>query len=658
MWTGHDEDDNGPIRPGRGHDVSTITISTITEYQIAQSGDLNHNAGMANPSVVVPVRQEWSGQDWLVPYIISFTTTGWWNHAAYTDVRMTSAITGEYMNNWRMRFLPQACIPVVDGHYDKIMLVCVNKTGENRPNDIFRIPGPQGNIDVHFGLVDDGFADHVYEWLGIDHAAVATVDMSNEMSAAWSHLIDTIAVEGVVTKAIATVAELTRTRWNGYLVKTGPVPGDHHGVGGMPLVLGQNAENNINGEPFPNITPMLDDWAQMNGPISTLTEWRSTRLCQIHKSVMYLGGGADHQDHLPHAAGWSEYSPEYTLSESYPVNRVLIARDIFRHCESTSKYRFRNTRALMVFISETATLIGSVSNWMFTYYGMSLATVNRLYSTDRNVPHQQHMLVAKATNSLVIPSYGQVWAPYREGQLLQRLREYMNIPQLRFSMWKGLTLPWWLVEAVSAKFGLVYKIAKKVDEVCIDDVDDNDAWRQGYAIDHNTMWATTAMLTADDRYVNNGRYLILAYTRHGYDLDTWMVWNTDLAFDSFVRAQCAPIGIPAHPSGQSEANLMTVPYLQDNSMRDTTGPIYFVSSSSPNNNHDRLACQHGIRYPDPIKDHLIRAGKAALPEIVVGNVPGAIRAAVLSAADPAISWTLNKMADVSGLELFRPSGPS
>lgn len=659
FWTAHASDESGQLKPGRADGVSQIGITTITEFQVMQSGDLNGHPGIPDPDVIVPVRQEWSGQDWLIPYIISFTTTGWWNHSVSAEAQTISVANGVPINAWRMRFMPQACLPVVEGGYERILLVCVNKTGENRNTQQFVIPGPNGSLDLEYGVANTAFALHVYQWLGIhEDEQAGVVNMSDEMSAAWAHLIDTIAVEGVVTKAIATVAEMTRTRWNGSLVKTGLNIGqdEHHGISLPPYNCGPTNDT-INGEPIIDLSAHMTEWADINNRLSVLTEWRSTPLCQMHKSAMYLGDGADHQNALPHAAGWNGYQPEYSLSESYHVNRILIARDIFRHSPSVSKYRFRSTKSLMVFISETATLIGAVANWMFCYYGMSITGINRLYAMDRNVPYHQHQLIAKATNSLVIPSYGQKWDPYPGGNLINMIRIVMGRNNFQYKEWKSLVLPWWLVEAVSSKFGLVYKVNKKPEETCVQDDNDEDDWRMGYPIDANTMWATASILSSDDRYIENQRYLILAYKSHGYDLNTWMSWNSDLYFDSLVNIQCTAQGITCTPSNKLCVNLQCIPYVQDNTLRDTIGPIYFISVSSPNSAHSWMKIEHPIRYPDPVSDHLIRAGKAAIPELVVGNVPGAIKAAILSAADPAINWTLNKLADVSGMELFRAGGP-
>lgn len=484
-------------------------------------------------------------------------------------------------------------------------------------------------------------------------------DRSNVLSTAWAHLLETVAVKGVATKAITTVAEMSRTRYNGSLTKTGSdvLANDNQGIRLAPYVLGAAVASQIRGHALTDLNvPLAGGWAAIEPHLTQLTCWRSTPLGLMHKSCVWVGDGAEHQDHRTYAAGWVDYTPEYQLTECNMVNRILIARDVFMHSESCRSYLFRSTACLMVFVSETAALVGGVSTWMYTYYGMTLSTVNRLVPSDRNVPYHQHELLSGATNCLVIPVFGQVWTPYSIADLRATLREVMPWAEFTYGMWRSLPLPWWLASAISEKYGLVYKISTPVAEICTSNDYDNDDWRQGYAIDSNTMWATLPMLTSDDRYISNGTYRIMLYRSRAYDEDTWLAWQSDLCYDSLVQVQCSPVATPpTQPMNVTEVNILTVPFLQDNTLRDRAGPICFVNCSTPNNMHDRLHLENKIRFPDPIMDHLIKAGKAALPELAVGNVPGAIKTALLSAADPAINWALEQAANLTGVELFRPS---
>lgn len=557
-------------------------------------------------------------------------------------------------------FMPQACTAVVRGEFQHITLVAVDTAGPNGAQSVFNISGPAGDMDLAYGVANGNFADHVYTWLGVNgNAEVQVPNREMDMQNAWEHLTSTIAVEGVITKAIATVAEVSRTRWNGYSVKTGLniADNENHGIGLAPFVMAPPAPMNVNGRVLTNLADHLANWGAINSYITVLTAWRSSPLCLMHKSVMYIGGGADHQEDLPHAAAWGTVVPEYAVCESFHVNRVLIARDIFVHSPSVTKYKFRTTRSLMTFVSETATLIGAVSNWMHSYYGQNLATVNRLYALDRHVPRQALDLLVRATNGLCVSRRGYEWAPYSQGNLINMINEISGVPATTFEKWRSLPLPWWLPEAIARKYGLVFKLSTKQRETCIGPNRADPNWFVGYQVDHNSMWATICILTSDDRYVSNGRYLVLTYEDRRYDMNSWVAWNNDLGLDYTVEIQCAPIGEGHEQRNLLQVNLQTIPFTHDDTDNDERGPNYFVSVRTPTNNDiGWMRCEGEIRYPDPVTDHMIRAGKAALPELMVGNVPGAIKTALLSAADPAITWSLNKIADISGWNLFRPGG--
>lgn len=81
----------------------------------------------------------------------------------------------------------------------------------NDHNQFFNIGGLNDDFAISYEDVVQGFADHVYPWLNVQDQE-APVPAYNKMSSACSHLLNTIAVEGVATKAIVSVTEISRTR--------------------------------------------------------------------------------------------------------------------------------------------------------------------------------------------------------------------------------------------------------------------------------------------------------------------------------------------------------------------------------------------------------------------------------------------------------------
>lgn len=523
-------------------------ILTLTEYTKYELGFATPPEAFANRDVVIPVRQDWSGNSWLTPYILSFTTSGWWNHSVTMDLEFIGDATGQPMSDWRARYLAQASLPVVRGGFGIIWLVSVNTTGPSAQAPLFAIGNADQELVLQYGVPNGDFALHAYSWLGRagPEAVVEVLDRSADMSNTWSRLLDTITVEGVATKALATAAELTRIRWNGNLVKTSsrPADGEHGGVRLPPRTIGlaRAARLHVAGRIVPDWNALLGNGGQgVIRAIGVATSWRATPLCNMHKSVAWTGVGAGHDENSPCWGGWEETEAEYRLTESYSVNRILIARDIFVHAPSSRKYQFRNDCAVSVFLSESSSLIGGVANWVYAYRGFTLTGVNRLYPLDRNVPRQLLELMTYATNNLFISLYGRPWAPYRVFDLLAMLRLEMPWEQFMYNRWMSLALPWWFVLAVAEKFGNRQKVVCPVEEACLND-DDPDVYVNGYAIDKNLTWPTLPSLTSDDRYWDHHNYNIVGFRDRHYDMETWCAWNSDLGFDSVVLTQCRPLG--------------------------------------------------------------------------------------------------------------------
>lgn len=104
------------------------------------------------------MRQSWSGRDWLIPYIISFTTTGWWNHAVEVSSDFLNSNDGQGATRWRPSFLFQACTAVVPRSYNNILLVAVDKVGQNNDAETFKIPTVVGNeITIDYGVTENAF---------------------------------------------------------------------------------------------------------------------------------------------------------------------------------------------------------------------------------------------------------------------------------------------------------------------------------------------------------------------------------------------------------------------------------------------------------------------------------------------------------------------
>lgn len=164
QWGGCNLAQNQMLRPGREAGSSNIAVVTITEYTRWFTGDVTGRMPLMIPNVFVPVKQSWSGRDFLIPYILSFTTTGWWNHSAIVTSRFIDATTGNHLGQWRAKYYAQACLPIVQGKWTNILLVVVDKAGDNLAADRFYVLGGLAPIELTYGQVANNFAQRAYEW--------------------------------------------------------------------------------------------------------------------------------------------------------------------------------------------------------------------------------------------------------------------------------------------------------------------------------------------------------------------------------------------------------------------------------------------------------------------------------------------------------------
>lgn len=71
--------------------------------------------------------------------------------------------------------------------WSDILLVVVDKAGDNRNNDRFYIPGGDGVLNLGFGEEAVGFARHVYTWMGCFYDPDGEIpDRSRQLSSTWT----------------------------------------------------------------------------------------------------------------------------------------------------------------------------------------------------------------------------------------------------------------------------------------------------------------------------------------------------------------------------------------------------------------------------------------------------------------------------------------
>lgn len=649
------------ITPGNAAQTSRIMACTLTMYTEYVSGISLPPAEMRNPDVVIPVMREWSGCRWLMAYILSFTTTGWWNHAMTVRTRPHYITTGLPEANWVFDFMPEACLTVLEGGFQRIWLVMVNASSANNAvNTPFRIQVDNVVNDLLPGIVNQNFATLAYTYLGRDVALREVPDRGVDFVEAWRRLLMTVTVPGVATKAISAAAELCQMRPVGYLRKTteNPTAAEHHGILLNTYTFALPALQR-----WTVLDEVVRDWGVLDAAWETIrphlamkANWRVTPLHKIPSSANFVGYGDDHQQDIPTMADWKDCNPEYQVCESYQVNRVLIACDVFIHSEEIRKYMFTNTPGMAIFTRELGTLLAATTEWIMCYYGLGIMDINGFLPTSTTAPDTIGTFFPVATNNFIINRWREGNYRWRDVDLLGNLRTVYQLDTLTFNHFNGLVLPFWLVKAICEKYGLRFKLPSLQEDVYLGDIEDGT--NSGYPIDMTSPWAALPLLCGTDRYERHP-FLIYKNSHGTYNTNSWALMYDDLYFEATTRAQGAAAGVTCSPvdTDRLVGNMQTIPFLHDNSKRDKRGAITFVGVETPfRDNTDRgfLSIEgDGIRHPDPLLSHLMRAGVAALPDILTLNYPGAVKSALISLADPALDWAVGKIGDTFNEAFFR-----
>lgn len=164
------------------------------------------------------------------------------------------------MSEWQARYLAHFCLPVINSGYKVIWPAAVNAVNPNANAPSFNIGNYNNQLELQYGVPDATFATAAYAWLGWPgHDAIVEVPVrGTDMSNAWTKVLDTVTVEGVATKALATAAELSCTRFNGHIIKTGSRPVDDENVGIQltPCTMDVSHDRRIH-------VTVIDDWSEL-----------------------------------------------------------------------------------------------------------------------------------------------------------------------------------------------------------------------------------------------------------------------------------------------------------------------------------------------------------------------------------------------------------
>lgn len=628
----------------------------------------NRNAAWTNINpntvVVVPVQSQWSGQEWLIPYILSFTTTSWWNFSrTVTYAEIALRLTGVEVENAEVRALVEACNVVVSGRYSHIVLVVVDRGAESYgPNGAFWIRS-RLNISVPVftgqqnGVNYNGFANNAYGWLGRDAGHLDWAgNPATELPRAWSYLCQTVSLPGMADRIWTMAAELGYTRRIPCTVTPGVLGAAARRFDGLRGLGDQGIA--IDGT---NMTRWdIEDHTaeQVSRTLRAETTLRHTAAGIYPNAVTYIAAGANRNANIPCVGTMEFYSSQYSVNSASGVCRVAIAAGIYvKECKERI---FPTSTDAQVYCQGLSSLMLGVFGWIYGSSGSNAMLVSGMRNVSNMAPQGMGAVVPTSTDSFVTnlvaigaAGIGQINADdnwWNVSLLLQQLYGDANAQDP--GAYPFTNVPFWYVMAVMTKFGIEVKPRQKLVAKRFTGALAAQGRKLVYKFDADSQWTDLHLAMSDLSYEDNHWYFATVNTLDAALTIDEMFWYPDAYIDDTkqklgngifnVASPMAPSGIISitMSSGDYTTQYVDNSVLDANYMRTEVWGQTPVQLDRPSSFPVVIG---GLRYPDPFWEWLWEGAKKIGPHILTGNYGQAAMEAFSHLAKPAAEWAGEKV---------------
>ncbi|XP_060666117.1 uncharacterized protein LOC132798321 [Drosophila nasuta] len=433
--------------------TSTLYFRTLQEYAGIIDGFANENSYLRDENkkqislssvVFIPVKSCWRGQPWLLPYILAFTTTKWWNHAAVISVEMIDQMKFELMSR-----AATVCIP---GNYERICLVVVDGSMTCQDYEV-----GHGIAAKHDGETE--FAKKVMCYLGRTHDATANNNVATDVAMAINHMCKFMFTAKEFRKIQLRAAVLCTSRFCGYGVypsrkspskAAGDDETERSRIAGVYKYNSQ--EDLMIGD------SKLLDMATLDEQTLTLMlenrqHWRTDPLGYFAFSSVNISKDSAFHDGI--------HYPQYQLSFCTDITRVLKVCDVFKR----EQHKVRESRELFNTTIAYGSLLLGLTNWAAAELGVTLFEHNSMGNSHYVVAHKYFQLWPNFTQNFVTHSgcEGRVVDTVNHHKILGMAMNLTvwpkNITKSWYDTHYSWNCPWWYAAAIAQKFGKVFNIA-------------------------------------------------------------------------------------------------------------------------------------------------------------------------------------------------------
>lgn len=202
-------DVNRPVQIPQGADTSKIVAYSLYRYTSILATEVIDTFIDSN-TVVIPVKQVYSGMNFLMPYIMSFTTTQWWAGCAVAKYYVYDLNGNQLDGSPYIHSVIEASLTHVPGNYSKIALIIIDSYDDIPLDFIIPVVGEQ-QIVLQNNQSNNNFADYVYSWM--DRTQWTEIpDRTQPLTEALARMQETVALPGVIERVKTIASELSHTK--------------------------------------------------------------------------------------------------------------------------------------------------------------------------------------------------------------------------------------------------------------------------------------------------------------------------------------------------------------------------------------------------------------------------------------------------------------
>ncbi|XP_034654752.1 uncharacterized protein LOC117892552 [Drosophila subobscura] len=637
------------LQIGTATETSTLYFRTIDEYAALIADGATDDIAIKTKSkavvdksnvIFIPVKSSWRGQAWLLPYIMSFTTTTWWNHAIRVSVQYTplgdQKTEGKSM---KMDFMPKAATVYIPGNYARICLVVIDSTSATFPSaQPYSVC--KGITATRAGEFD--FAKKLFAAMGrVNDASVRPMGPSDVVQA-LNRMIEFMCTRTEARVMQVKAAVLATSKMNGMGVYPSP---------DVPPKQGERQRDHIRGVSQFNSKDVISvgdfaatDLAGMKSEsrlshIKAFQSWRTDPL-----GYMAYGQVNCKKDAAHYPAIWKYTAGciQYQLTASTANMRILRLCGVYMQDPECDRHVLQEPVDVYNTTLAYGALILGLTNWAAMELGVTILEHNRLGRRWRSLPSDYLDLWPLLTNGFVVQTsehtdrlVDEVDWQHRWGWLMNQWKDGADVNSTWLDTHYSWNVPWWFVAAVAEKFGHKFTCGTTSNgELIMDEDFANSDNMLGWLIEPSkSTQFDLSMLTFTTQYEIRVRRSKPAYfdiltpdSRGKGEAYNMLSWNPYFLQDT-KKLQYRTRGLVSVPDykGIVELNIVVFPSARIGKMK--TCPRAFVSADNRLDGSQPETYPYisgGLRLPDPWLDWLLKGGIAVIPRLLVGDYIGAI----------------------------------